>query len=131
MGRAVIPLYEITKISDGDDIPEPEWYPVKYKHNDPYDEKSGPKVLVSFALVDFDHDFLIEAEDITLHKKCRTVDPPIVEINMMHLEIEEYNVEINVLGFRDLISTGLLPIRKAYAKFSLKSILPPSEAKAV
>jgi hypothetical protein len=32
---------------------------------------------------------------------------------------------------RNLVSTGLLPVRKAYVKFSVKSILPASEAKAV
>ena len=50
---------------------------------------------------------------------------------MPQLNIEEYNVEINVLGLRSLVSTGLLPIRKAYIKFSVKSVLPPAQAKAV
>ena len=45
--------------------------------------------------------------------------------------IEEYNVEVNVLGLRNLVSTGLLPIKKAYIKFSVKSVLPPAQAKAV
>ena len=50
---------------------------------------------------------------------------------MPDLEIEEYNVVINVLGLRDLLSTGLLPVKKAYIKFSVKSLLPPAQAKAV
>jgi len=50
---------------------------------------------------------------------------------MPRLDIEEYNVEVNVLGLRSLVSTGLLPIRKAYIKFSVKSVLPPAQAKAV
>lgn len=30
-----------------------------------------------------------------------------------------------------MVSTGLLPVKKAYVKFSVKSILPPAQAKAV
>jgi hypothetical protein len=29
------------------------------------------------------------------------------------------------------VSTGLLPVKKAFVKFSVKSILPPAKAKAV
>jgi hypothetical protein len=50
---------------------------------------------------------------------------------MPDLGIEEYQVIINVLGLRGLISTGLLPVKKAYVKFSVKSLLPPAQAKAV
>jgi hypothetical protein len=45
---------------------------------------------------------------------------------MPNLDIEEYNIEITVLGFRNLVSAGLLPVKKAYAKFSIKSILAPA-----
>lgn len=41
------------------------------------------------------------------------------------------NVDINVLGMRDLVSASPLPIKKAYVKFSVKSLLPPAQAKAV
>jgi hypothetical protein len=50
---------------------------------------------------------------------------------MPDLKIDQFNIDINVLGLRDLISTGLLPVKKAFVKFSLKSILPPPEALAV
>ena len=50
---------------------------------------------------------------------------------MPDLKIDQFNIDINVLGLRDLISTGLLPVKKAYAKFSVKSILPPAQSKAV
>lgn len=52
-------------------------------------------------------------------------------LDMPKLNIEEYNIEINVLGLRNLVSAGLLPVKKAYCKFSVKSILPPAQAKAV
>ena len=45
-------------------------------------------------------------------------------LDMPNIEVEEYNVIINVLGLRNLLSTGLLPIKKAYVKFSVKSLLP-------
>lgn len=131
MGRAVIPLASIQNLSENDDIPEPDWYPVKYQHFDPHDPTSSPMILVSFALVNFDDEFMLEENLITLEKPCFTIEPPIRQIKMKDLQIEEYDIEINVLGFRNLLSTGLLPIRKAFAKFSLKSILPPTEAKAV
>jgi hypothetical protein len=50
---------------------------------------------------------------------------------MPDLAVRPMNVEINVLGFRDLLTSGLLPIKKAYAKFSVKSLLPPAQGKAV
>ena len=45
--------------------------------------------------------------------------------------MSEFKCEIMVLGLRDLVSNGLLPIKKAYVKFNLKSLLPPEQAKAV
>ena len=50
---------------------------------------------------------------------------------MPSLEIEQYNIIINVLGLRNLVSTGLLPVKKAFIKFSVKSLLPSEKAKAV
>jgi hypothetical protein len=40
------------------------------------------------------------------------------------LDIKEYKCEMIVLGLRNLVSTGLLPVNKAYVKFNLKSLLP-------
>lgn len=42
-----------------------------------------------------------------------------------------YNAQINILGLRQLESFGLLPIRKPYIKFNIKSMLPPEKAIAV
>jgi hypothetical protein len=50
---------------------------------------------------------------------------------MPDLKIDQFNIDINVLGLRGLVSTGLLPVKKAFVKFSVKSILPPAQAKAV
>jgi len=45
---------------------------------------------------------------------------------MPDLDIKPYKTDISILGLRDLVSTGLLPVNKAYTKFSLKSLLPAS-----
>ena len=50
---------------------------------------------------------------------------------MPSLDINEFKCEIVVLGLRSLISAGLLPVKKAYVKFGLKSLLAPDQAKAV
>ena len=41
---------------------------------------------------------------------------------------EEFKVDINVLGLRSLSSPGLLPVKKAYIRFLLKSLVPPIAA---
>ena len=50
---------------------------------------------------------------------------------MPDLDIKPYHTEISILGLRELVSTGLLPVNKAFVKFCLKSLLPSSQAKAV
>jgi len=46
------------------------------------------------------------------------------------MEFKEYNIEINCLGLRMLQSFGLLPVKKPFVKFNLRSLLPPEKAKA-
>jgi hypothetical protein len=48
-----------------------------------------------------------------------------------YLDFKEFNIEINVLGLRMLQSFGLLPVKKPFVKFNLRSLLPPEKAKAV
>ena len=44
---------------------------------------------------------------------------------------KEYNIDINVLGLRELESVGVVPVRKAFVKFMVRSLLPPAKAQAV
>ena len=37
-------------------------------------------------------------------------------------------MDINVLGLRQLESFGLMPIKKPFVKFRVKSLLPPEKA---
>jgi len=39
--------------------------------------------------------------------------------------MKEYGVSMNILGLRGLMSPGLLPIKKAFLNFNLKSMVPP------
>lgn len=86
---------------------------------------------MSFAKIDFHDDFIIPADKVFLERQLYADDIQSIPILMPDLKIDQYNININVLGLRDLISTGLLPVKKAYVKFSVKSILPPAQAKAV
>lgn len=115
MCRAVIPVSEaavkIINSEDGNEDddrmpPEPKWHKCRFKQDG---EKSG-EILVSFILVrDSDHIF---RENITNVKLMGFDDSAIVKF-------EEYRIELNVLGLRDLASAGLLPVKKAYIEFGL------------
>jgi hypothetical protein len=37
----------------------------------------------------------------------------------------DYEIELNILGLRELQSGGILPVKKPFIKFNLKSLLPP------
>jgi hypothetical protein len=39
--------------------------------------------------------------------------------------MKEYGVSMNILGLRGLQSPGLLPVKKAFLQFNLKSMVPP------
>ena len=143
IGRSIIFLDKIGKINDptthiseDDVIPTPCWYPVKFAMNSPYSEENGGRILLSFAKIDFHDSFAIAPEVIELDNATKkfplwanTLEA--ILLNMPDLKIRTMNVDINVLGLRDLVTPGLLPIKKAYIKFSVKSLLPPAQAKAV
>jgi hypothetical protein len=55
-----------------------------------------------------------------------TVQDP-EEVNLASLvETREYNVGMNILGMRKLASPGLLPVKKAFVKFNVASLVPPN-----
>ena len=126
IGRAIIFMDEIKELAEDDHIPKPEWYPVKYSMVSPWDEKSGAKILVSFAKLDYHEEFALQPHEVVLTEKLYADDIKSIKIDMPDLKIDQFNIDINVLGLRNLVSTGLLPVKKAYAKFSVKSILPPA-----
>lgn len=42
------------------------------------------------------------------------------------VEMQEFQLNLNVLGLRTLQSPGILPVKKAFINFNLKSLVPPS-----
>ena len=113
MGRCVVYL-DNARVCADNSIPTPQWHDVKigFLESDP----PCGQMLVSFAVVEDDFTF----------------ETPIKYMNLTEqIEYKEYNVEINILGLRELQSFGLLPIKKAFTKFNLRSLLPPEKAQAV
>ena len=126
IGRAVIELNEsshkyITDETDTVDLkPEvPKWHPIHYAAGQP---KSG-EILVSFIVTeDNDHVWKKSTENVTM---MGMYDDSAV------VRFDDYRVELNVLGLRALASPGLLPVKKAYIDFLLKSMVPPMAASAL
>ena len=43
----------------------------------------------------------------------------------------EFHVDLYILGLRNLVSAGMLPINKAYITFNSKSLVPPKTGKNI
>lgn len=90
-------------------MPLPKWYPCYYKKGGP---KSG-ELLLSFNVNDLDFKPKI---------------PNVADVSqemISQVPIDEYKVSMNILGMRSLMSAGLLPVKKAFVLFNLKSMVPP------
>ena len=126
IGRAVVHLKDSAhkKISEEDDSvdlrPEvPKWHPVRFQS----DSAKAGEILVSFIVTEeFDHNWKLPNESV---KMMGMNDDSAV------VRFDEYKVELNVLGLRGLVSPGLLPVKKAYIDFLLKSMVPPMAASAL
>jgi len=113
IGRAVIFLKDAS-YNEEDSIPEPKWHKVVMGFSE--NEPSIGEILCSFSIVPDDFQFKV----------------PISYVNIQeYLEFKEYTIEVNVLGMRSLQSFGLMPVKKPFIKFNLRSLLPPEQAKAV
>jgi hypothetical protein len=42
------------------------------------------------------------------------------------IEFKEFQVNMLILGMRNLASPGILPVKKAFVKFNIKSLVPPN-----
>ena len=121
LGRAVIKLEDaaVAELStvgrEGiEKPPVPKWHCIRAG----FDETlpACGEVLCSFALVDDDYLFKTPVTGVKLSDEVRT---------------KEFNIDIHVLGLRELESFGIMPIKKAYIKFNTKSLLPVERAHAV
>lgn len=74
------------------------------------------EVLVSFSIVDDDYNYKVPFKYLNLKD---------------NIDFEEFIINLNILGLRDLQSVGILPVKKAFIVFNLKSLVPPSEGAAI
>jgi hypothetical protein len=90
------------------EIPDtPRWHPCYFSPGTP---RCG-EILVSFAVADHDFVFPQQYKAVDLRAKVNFRD---FEVNML------------VLGLRDLASPGILPVKKAFVNFNIKSLVPPN-----
>ena len=118
LGRSVIYLTEAaTNLEHGEDeemcnkVPKPKWHDIRIGFED--NTPACGQVLCSFVVARDDFEFTTPAQYVNLSNEVPT---------------KEYDLEINVLGLRQLESFGLMPIKKPFIKFAVKSLLPPEKA---
>lgn len=111
IARTLIPIKDAA-ISYDEKFPTPKWHKCKLTPTSP----AQGEILVSFAVVEFDFKF----------------PSPYNKVNLAaRVPREEFEIEINILGLRDLQSTGILPVKKAFIVFNLKSLVPPDVGTAL
>ena len=93
-------------LTEEDTVPRPAWFPLRFSPKGPV---SG-EVLISFAVVDDDFSFNKTLDYVHLDEE---------------VDMEEFQVSMNILGMRGLQSPGLLPVKKAFVNFNLKGLVPP------
>lgn len=92
-----------------EEIPDhPKWHPCFFS---PGTAKCG-ELLVSFS---------VAADDF----KFGVSDPKEVDL-ASKIEKREFGVSMNILGLRNLASPGILPVKKAFIKFNIKSLVEPN-----
>ena len=94
-------------------VPKPRWEKIRMGFDE--SQPACGEVLCSFVIARDDFEFSTDARYLKLSDYVPT---------------KEYNLEINVLGLRELESFGLMPIKKPVVKFRIKSLLPPEKAQA-
>lgn len=126
LGRCIVKIDETSHMYIDEDTDSvdmkplvPKWHSIRYKQGAP---ECG-KILCSFVIPkEFDHDWKLPNDSV---KMMGMNDDSAV------VRFDEYRVDLNVLGLRGLASPGLLPVKKAYIDFLLKSMVPPIAASAL
>jgi hypothetical protein len=106
LSRAVLYIKDIEYAEDNT-ILKPKWYPLYWKKGGAL---SG-EVLLSFAIVADDFPFKKTLKKLHLERE---------------VEMKEFKVSMNILGLRGLQSAGVLPVKKAFIQFNLRSMVPPA-----
>lgn len=70
---------------------------------------------------------MITDADFAFHTTARIMNRNPKGVNTLYelIERKDYEVDINVLGLRDLESIGIVPVRKPFLKFMRRSLMPP------
>ncbi len=113
IARTLIPLKDAAiSYDDKNPIPKkPKWHKCKMTPTSP----PQGEILISFSVLELE-----------------TVMTPVQKVNLAALvQREEFEIEINILGLRELQSTGILPVKKAFIVFNLKSLVPPDVGTAL
>jgi hypothetical protein len=59
-------------------------------------------------------------------------DIPVKEVDLSkEVQTKEFNIDIHILGLRELQSFGIIPVRKPFIKFNTRSLLPPQKSYAL
>jgi len=78
----------------------------------PGEPKSG-EILVSFSVSQIDYNYMHPPRSVDLASR---------------VEFREMDITMLILGLRHLQSPGILPVKKAFIQFQLKSLVPPNSA---
>jgi hypothetical protein len=107
LGRSFVKWTPFMHYSDDNRIIIPTWQPLSLSPNVPPEGE----ILVSFTIAK-ENDFKF--------------DKPVNETHLYEMvQHIDQDININVLGLRDLKTTGLVPVRKAFIQFNVKSLVPP------
>jgi len=71
------------------------WHPVRFSEGEPV---SG-EVLVSFSVSQIEYNYMFEAPLVNLRSRVK---------------LETFDVSLLILGLRNLQSSGILPVKKAF-----------------
>lgn len=108
--RPVITQQKDFEIDRHLEIPDvPKWHPLRFLPGEP---KSG-EILVSFAVSAIDYNYMHPVRSVDLASR---------------VEFQEMDISMLILGLRQLQSPGILPVKKAFIQFNLKSLVPPNSS---
>lgn len=87
----------------------PKWHSIRYTEGEP---ETGA-ILISFTVTSRDYIYQFEPEALDLRQK---------------VPFQKFEVNMLILGLRELQSPGILPVKKAFIQFNLKSLVPPNSS---
>lgn len=76
-------------------------------------EPVSGEILVSFSVSEIDYNYVMPAESVDLRGR---------------VDFKEMDVSMLILGLRGLQSPGILPVKKAFVQFNIKSLVPPNSS---